>query len=47
MLHGIPIIRIWEKDINEKPDLVMKDLKKRLRLQSEKIRLDEEKKKRH
>lgn len=47
LMRGIPIIRIWEKDINERPDLVMKMLKERLRIQSDKIRLDEEKKKRH
>lgn len=47
LLRGIPVMRIWEKDINERPDLVMKKLKERLRIQSDKIRLDEEKKKRH
>lgn len=47
MLNGIPILRIWEKDINERPDLVMKMLKERLRIQTDKIRLEEEKKKRH
>lgn len=28
--HGIPIMRIWEKDIRDNPSGVMKELKKRL-----------------
>ncbi len=28
--HGIPLIRIWEHDINDKPGEVMKMLKKRI-----------------
>ena len=47
LMHGIPLIRIWEKDIRENPEQVMRQLKERLRLQSDKIRLDNEKKKRH
>lgn len=47
LMHGIPIMRIWEKDIRENPEQVMRQLKERLRLQSDKIRLDNEKKKRH
>lgn len=45
--HGIPIMRIWEKDIRETPDKVMKDLKKRLYIQDEKQRITENKNKRH
>lgn len=45
--HGIPIMRIWEKDIRETPDKVMKDLKKRLYIQDEKQRIIENKNKRH
>ena len=44
LLHGIPIIRIWEKDIRENPEGVMKMLKDRLSLITE---TEEKKKKRH
>lgn len=47
LLHSIPIMRIWESDIRKNPKGVMDSLKERLRVQNEKIRLDEEKKKRH
>lgn len=45
--HGIPILRIWEKDINENPSAVMKLLKEKLSVCSDKVKLEEEKKKRH
>ena len=45
--HGIPILRVWEKDIHENPSMVMKLLKEKIGFCSEKVRLEEEKKKRH
>ena len=30
LLHSIPIMRFWEKDIRENPSQVMKELKERL-----------------
>ena len=45
--HGIPIMRIWEKDIRESPKSVMKALKERLYIENEKIELTEKKNKRH
>ena len=47
LLHSIPVLRIWESDIRNNPKKVMNDLKERLRIQDEKIRLDENKRKRH
>lgn len=48
LMHGIPILRIWEKDIREDPKGVMKMLKERLNIEKEKITLNENKnKKRH
>ena len=47
LLHGIPILRIWEKDIREDPAGVMETLKKRLRIQEEDLRKKREKNKRH
>lgn len=48
LMHGIPLMRIWEKDIRENPELVMKMLKERLYIQDEKNTLSENKnKKRH
>ena len=47
LLNGIPILRIWEKDINENPSMVMKILKEKIGSCSEKIKLEENKKKRH
>jgi hypothetical protein len=32
LLHGIPLIRIWEKDIHENPGEVMRMLQERLRI---------------
>lgn len=45
--HGIPIMRIWEKDINESPEKVLEALKNRLGLEKEKAILTEKKNKRH
>ena len=47
LMHGIPLIRIWEKDINEKPGEVLKELKARLYMQDKKTTLAEKKNKRH
>ena len=47
LLHGIPLIRIWEKDIRENPKMVMEELKKRLYIQDKKITITEKKNKRH
>ena len=47
LAHGIPILRIWEKDINEHPTQVFEALKKRLGLEKEKAILTENKNKRH
>ena len=38
LLHGYPLMRIWEKDIRENPKKVMKRLKERLYLMDEEIR---------
>lgn len=38
LMHGIPLIRIWESDIRKKPHEVMDRLKERLYIQDEKIR---------
>lgn len=45
--HGIPLIRIWEHDINNNPEKVMRMLEDRLNVESEKKRIIENKKKRH
>lgn len=47
LMHGIPLIRIWEKDIRENPKMVMDELKKRLYIETEKKSLIEKKAKRH
>lgn len=44
LVHGIPLMRIWEKDIRENPKMVMEELKKRLYIQEKEI---EKKNKRH
>lgn len=44
LMHGIPLMRIWEKDIRENPKMVMEELKKRLYIQEKEI---EKKNKRH
>ena len=47
LMHGIPLIRIWEKDIREQPSKVLKELKDRLYIQDKKATLTEKKNKRH
>lgn len=47
LMHGIPLIRIWEKDIKENPKMVMEELKKRLYIQDEKIKVKKNNSKRH
>jgi very-short-patch-repair endonuclease len=47
LVHGIPLMRIWEKDIRENPNKVMKELKERLYIQDKKTILTEKKNKRH
>ena len=45
--HGIPLIRIWEHDINENPQKVMRMLEERLDIALEKRKIEENKRKRH
>jgi very-short-patch-repair endonuclease len=45
--HGIPIIRIWEHDINKNPEKVKKTLIERLYVRNEELIIKENKKKRH
>ena len=47
LLHGIPILRIWENDIRNNPQKVMKILKDRLYIETDKQKLLENKNKRH
>lgn len=47
VFHGIPVLRIWEHDINKNPAKVMQVLKEKLSVCSDKVKLEEEKKKRH
>lgn len=47
LMHGIPLMRIWEKDIRENPKMVMEELKKRLYIQDKKVMITEKKNKRH
>lgn len=47
LLHGIPILRIWESDIRKNPKKVMDILKEELNIQNNKMLLREDKKKRH
>ena len=46
-LHGYPLIRIWEHDINENPQKVLDMLRDRLGIEMEKLIIKENKKKRH
>lgn len=46
-IHGIPLIRVWEDDINENPSGVMKMLREKIGIASEKLIISENKKKRH
>lgn len=45
--HGIPLIRIWEHDINDKPSEVLKLLKKRIGVEVKKQDRRNEKNRRH
>lgn len=45
--HGIPLIRIWEDDINKNPSKVMKELEEKLGFFTEKIVKKERKKERN
>ncbi|HNZ65871.1 MAG TPA: hypothetical protein PKM32_00705, partial [Planctomycetota bacterium] len=45
-LHSIPMLRIWETDINKNPEKVIKMLKDRLHIIDEKQKLLERKKQR-
>ena len=47
LMRGIPLIRIWEKDIREDANGVMKMLKERLYLTEEKNKMLDNKNKRH
>lgn len=47
LMHGIPIVRFWEKDIRENPKMVLGTLKERLHIESSKKRIKDEKNKRH
>ena len=47
LMHGIPLIRIWEKDIRENPSRVLEALKKALYVADKKAILTEKKNKRH
>ena len=47
LMHGIPLIRIWEKDIREKPSKVFEALKKILYAADNRAILTEKKNKRH
>ena len=46
-LHGIPIIYVWEKDVNENPQGVMQMLKEKLRIRDAEMDMKREKIKRH
>ena len=45
--HGIPLLRIWEHDINNNPEKVMKILKDAIGKTNKKALINEDKKKRH
>lgn len=45
--HGIPVLRIWEHDIRTNPTMVLNMLKEHVAHGVEKVKLLEEKKKRH
>lgn len=47
LLHSIPLYRIKEKDVNERPDRVMEFLKEKLRIQGEVIEKKKNMNKRH
>jgi len=43
----IPLIRFWEHDINKNPQKVLKELKEWINIYTEKMIIEENKKKRH
>ena len=45
--HGIPIIRVWEHDINNNPQKVFSILRENIGIATEKMIINENKKKRH
>lgn len=47
LMHSIPLVRIWEKDIRENPSKVMDDLKKRLYIEDGKNESKKRKNGRH
>lgn len=47
LLHGIPLLRIWESDIRKNPSKVMKVLKEELNIQDKRRLMNEDKKRRH
>lgn len=47
LLHGIPIMHIWETDIRKNPKKVMEMLKERLNLLNEEMKKREDRKRRH
>ena len=46
-MHGIPLIRVWEHDINNNPSMVMDMLREQIGIQMDKLKIKENKKKRH
>lgn len=47
LMHGIPILRIWESDVRKNPKKVMKILKEELNVQEKNRLINENKRKRH
>ena len=45
--HKIPLLRIWEHDINDNPGIVLKELKQIVQKYQGKVDLENNKKKRH
>ena len=47
LMRGIPLLRIWENDIRNNPEKVFLVLKNMIKIQNQKIIIENEKKKRH
>lgn len=47
LLHGLPILRIWESDIRKHPKAVLDMLKEELNIQKGKRLLEDDRKRRH
>lgn len=47
LMHGIPILRFWEHDINDNPEFVLKKLKEMIQTQEKHRLMIEKKKKPH